>query len=347
MNAVVAEDLERFLASSCMDWEKLAGRTIFVTGATGLIGRTLVRALLYANEKKKLNLRILALVRDQAKAEVLFGRSAALEYATGAVENLPDISSAIDFIIHGASPTASRFFTEYPVETIRTILCGTMKTLQLAAKKQVKGYVYLSSMEVYGAPPSGDLISETQGTTVDTMSVRSCYPEAKRLAESICASHAAEYGVPAMVIRLAQTFGPGVLVDDCRVFAEFARCAMAGEDIVLQTAGTSRRCYLYTMDAVEAILTVLLRGKAGEAYNAANPDTYCSIADMAQMVADTLAEKPIHVQIPTDGVHALFFSPPHLLKLDTTKIEGLGWKPTKDLPEMYRRMAEGMRENLP
>ena len=210
--------------------------------------------------------------------------------------------------------------------------------LNLAVKKAVKGFVYLSSMEVYGAPQTDDLILESQGTTIDTMSVRSSYPEAKRLCECLCASYASQYGVCATVVRLAQTFGPGVDVNDKRVFAEFARCAMYKQDIVLQTAGTSKRCYLYTADAATAILTVLTRGEIGNAYNAANPDTYCSIVEMANMVVRELANGEIQVYLPIDGKHDNKFPPPHSLNLGIEKAHCLGWKPKTGHLEMYRRM---------
>ena len=342
MNDIFSEDMLQIAASPSIDWEKLAGKTIFVTGATGLIGRTLVSALLYANDEKQLGLRILALVRNEEKAAAIFGRPAALEYIVGTIEELPSVSSAVDYVIHGASPTASRFFTEHPVETICAGTIGTMNVLELAREKGVKSFVYLSSMEVYGAPQTDAPIPETQGTTVDTMAVRSCYPEAKRISEALCAAYASEYGVPAAAIRLAQTFGPGIAADENRVFAEFARCAMTGKDIVLQTAGTSRRCYLYTADAVAAILTVLLRGTPGEVYNAANPETYCSIAEMAKTVAENLAVSPISVRFPPEGEHDKKYPPTHRLNLDVSKIEKLGWKPTRNLTDMYRRMMAEM-----
>ena len=342
MNRMVAEDMAQIAATHSIDWEKLTGRTIFITGATGLIGRTLVGALLYVNDEKHLNLRILALVRNEEKAAAIFGRPAALKYVVGTIEELPDISAPIDYVIHGASPTASRFFTEHPVETIRVGTIGTMNVLELAREKNVKSFVYLSSMEVYGAPQTDAPIPETQGTTVDTMAVRSCYPEAKRISEALCAAYASEYGVPAAVIRLAQTFGPGIAADENRVFAEFARCAMAGKDIVLQTSGASRHCYLYTADAAAAILTVLLRGTPGEVYNAANPETYCSIAEMAKTVAENLAVSPIVVRFPPEGEHDKKYPPTHRLNLDVSKIEKLGWKPTRNLKDMYKRMTEGM-----
>lgn len=341
-NKIYQEDMDFIANFPSITWDKLRNKSILVTGGTGLIGSTLINALLYANDKKALNLQVIALVRSLAKAQAMFGENKSLQYVVGTVEDLSKIDMAVDYIVHGASPTASAFFVEHPVETIKTAVNGTLNFLELVLEKQVQGFVYLSSMEVYGAPHTDAVIPETQGTTVDTMSVRSCYPEAKRLCESLCASYASEYKVPAMAIRLAQTFGPGVAKDDGRVFAEFARCAMHKQDIALQTAGTSKRCYLYTADAVTAILTVLLSGKAGEAYNVANRETYCSIVGMAQMVADKLAGGKIEVHVPTDGKHEQKFPPPHNLNLSTDKVQKLGWSADKGLVDMYKRMIVGM-----
>lgn len=341
---VLEEDFEAVSQADFIDWDKLKGKTILVTGGTGLIGSTLIKALLVANDRKELKLQIFALVRSLEKAERLLGKeNDVLHFVQGTVENLPAISTSMDYIIHGASPTASLFFVQYPVETIQIAVKGTENLLCLAREKNVKAIVYLSSMEVYGAPQADTLIPESQGCTLDSMVVRSCYPIAKRLCENLCASYAQEYNVPAKVVRLAQTFGPGVLRDDKRVFAEFARDAMDGKDIILQTAGTSKREYLYTADAATAILTVLLEGLGGEAYNAGNPETYCSITEMAQMVAGQIAEHKIQVQFPRNEVETNFkFPPSHHLHLDVSKLEELGWKPTRNLKEMYLRMMAEM-----
>lgn len=280
-NKIFKEDLEYITSACFIDWQKFDNKTVFVTGATELIGYTLVSTLLYRNLKYKSNIKIIALVRNITKAKEKFAKQLKqnlnLKFVVGDVENLPQIDDEIDFIIHGANPTASNYFVDNPVETIKTAVWGTNNILNLAKEKNISGLVYLSSMEVYGAPPTDDLIDESQGTTIDTMSIRSCYPEAKRLCEALCTSYADEYKVPAKVVRLAQTFGPGIDKNDNRVFAEFLRCAIKKQDIVLQTEGTSKRCYLYTADAVTAILAVLLSTKSGEAYNAANKNTYCSI----------------------------------------------------------------------
>lgn len=343
-NKIFKEDLEYITSADFIDWRKLDNKAVFVTGVTGLIGYTFVSALLYRNLKYQSNIKIIALVRNITKAKEKFAeqlkQNLNLKLVVGDVENFPPIDDEIDYIIHGANPTASSYFVENPVETIKTAVWGTNNILNLAKEKNIAGLVYLSSMEVYGSPHTDELIDETHGTTVDTMSVRSCYPEAKRLCEALCASYADEYKVPAKVVRLAQTFGPGIDKNDNRVFAEFLRCSMQKQDIVLQTEGTSKRCYLYTTDAVTAILTVLLNGKVGEAYNAANKNTYCSIMEMAQMVVRELANDEIKVVIKVNENGKRKFSPPHKLNLDMSKLENLGWCATKLLKEMYESISK-------
>lgn len=102
-----------------------------------------------------------------------------LSFIVGSVESLPEVREKVDYIIHGTSPTASLYFVQHPVETIQTAVKGTKNILELAKQNQVESVLYLSSMEVYGAPLTDKLIPETQGCTLDFMTVRSCYPVAK------------------------------------------------------------------------------------------------------------------------------------------------------------------------
>lgn len=338
-NEILKEDLENLLCLDYIEWDKLRGKTIFITGATGLIGFNLISGLVYADMKKSLELKIVALVRDYAKAIGKFSEhlqdSKCLEFLVGDVVNLPEIEKNVDYIIHAASPTASSFFIENPVETIKTAVIGTTNILDLARKMNVKGVVYTSSMEIYGAPKTEDVLSEQDLGYMNPLLVRNCYPESKRQCEALCAAYASEYNVPAMSVRLAQTFGVGIEKNDNRVFAEFARCAMEEKDIVLLTDGSSKRCYLYTMDAVSAILAVLLSGEPGTAYNAANPETYCSVKEMAEIVARTIGKGRIKVKVSENKEESKKFSPPHFYNLGIERISALGWKANKSLQEMY------------
>lgn len=345
---IFKQDLDYLVSLEYIPWKKLQGSTILITGATGLIGYNLVSGLIYADIRKKLDLKIIALVRNLDKAKEKFSEqlrdSNSLEFIVGEVENLPEVRQSIDYIVHAASPTASLFFVENPVETIKTAVIGTIHVLELAKKMNVKGIVYLSSMEIYGAPKTEDVLSETDLGYMNPLLVRNCYPESKRQCEALCAAYASEYNVPAMSVRLAQTFGSGVDKKDKRAFAEFARCAMEKKDILLLTDGRSKRCYLYTMDAVSAILTVLLKGEAGQAYNAANPETYCSVKEMAEMVAQTFGENRIKVKVSDNKEGSKKFPPPHFYNLGVEQISALEWKASKQLLEMYHILLKELEK---
>ncbi len=334
-NKVFKEDLEYVNRVTYFDWSKFDGKTFFITGATGLIGYTFVCALAYRNEVANANIKIIALVRDLDKAKERFKEldvNDELQFVVGDMEHVSEVKEQVDYIVHCAAPTASAFFVEHPVETISAIVDGTMNMLELA-KKHSAEMVFLSSMEVYGAPKTDVLLDEGRGIDMDSMALRSSYPYAKRLAECLCMSYVSEYGVKVKVVRLAQTFGPGVSKNDNRVFAQFAKCVENNEDIVLLTDGSTKRMYLYTMDAVGAILCVLQKGVNGQAYNVADKNTYCSIRQMAEIVAHNIARDKIKVVIKCDNIQTKY--PPTLcLKLDTSKLEKLGWQATYVLQKM-------------
>ena len=321
------------------------GKSVLITGATGLIGRTLISRIYEWNECAANPVSAVALVRDERKAQDLLGKyiPRGLKILASDVRTVKPRDIGVDYIIHAASQTSSKAFIETPVETVMTAVEGTVNMLEFARANHVDGFIYLSSMEVYGTPETDEKIDETHPTNLDAMKVRSCYPESKRMCESLCASYASEYGVPAYVVRLTQTFGPGVSYNDGRVFAEFARCAIEGRNIILNTKGETKRNYLFTGDAADAIFTVLANGTPGEAYNAANEDTYCSIYEMACLVAKECAGGSIEVEIRERADAAkLGYAPTLHMNLDTGKLRSLGWEPKLGLADMYREMIRDL-----
>lgn len=338
MNKTVMEDMEYI--NRRVEHKSLDGSRVLVSGATGLIGKYLVRFL-----AQYCNCTVFAVVRQLDKAYGLWGDLGdQVQYIGTDITKLEAADCSVDYMVHGASMTSSKAFSSRPVETIYTSVEGTRRMLEFARKNPVKGFLFLSSMEVYGTPLTDDKIHEFHGTDLDTMSPRTSYPESKRLCENLCSAYFSEYQVPARVLRLTQTFGPGVAYEDPRVFAEFARCAMEGKDIVLHTKGETKRNYLYLADACTAILTVLTKGVNGEAYNGANEETYCTIRDMAQLVASQCG-KPgmrVWVEVEEEAEEKFGYAPVLKMNLDTSKLRGLGWKPETGLADMYRRMIRCM-----
>lgn len=350
-NSVFYEDLENILSDTAIPWKKLAGKTILVTGATGLIGSCIVRTLLWMEKYLKNPPYVLALVRDLEKAKKKF-KCEMEAYGTnlclvkGNVCSLPEIDGELDYIIHAASITSSYAFIKEPVEVIRVAALGTNNLINLGINKRVQGFIYFSSMEVYGMPQKGHAVTENEIAGFNPTVIRNSYPISKQMCESLCLSAGSEYGLPVYVLRLTQTFGPEAEYTDQRVFAEFMRCVLEKRDIVLKTSGLSERCYIYTADAVKAVFTVLLKGNRQEVYNVANPDTYCSIFEMANLVTRDIARGKISVKIEQEKDWKMQgYADTLFMQLDISKIKALGWKPETSLSEMFIRMLRGNMEN--
>ena len=286
-DTVLQKDLEEIVSSGEIDWERFREKTILITGATGLIGSQLAQSLILASVVYDLHLQVLAVVRSQNKAQAMLGSCLpyGLKFVVGDIQTPLAIGENVDFILHGAGVTTSKDFVDHPVETISTTLTGTELMLKLAREKQVESMVYLSSMEAYGVvDPEHYIVRETDYGYIDPLQVRSSYSESKRMAEGLCGAYAHEYAVPVKTVRLAQTFGAGIPRSENRVFAQFARSILTRQDIVLHTDGSKAHCYCYTADAVRGLLTVLLKGKNGEAYNLSNERTISTIREMAVML---------------------------------------------------------------
>lgn len=337
MNEILKDDL-KYIKEYDLPYELLIGKTVLVTGATGLIGVSLVRSLLYMGDIK-----VLAFVRNENKAKSIYEQNSNLEIVIGDIINPIDIIETVDYIFHCASVTTSKIMVEQPVETLMTSIEGTKHILNLAKEKRCKSVVYVSSMEVYGAFDNLDHeVTEDDLGYIDPLKVRSNYPEAKRLCENMCIAYLQEYGIPVKIARLAQTFGAGILQNENRIFAQFARSVINNENIILHTKGLSEGNYCYTRDCMTGLLTILLKGKDGEAYNVSNPNSHTTIVDMAKMVAHKIAKGNIEVLFDIPETNTFGYAADTKMKLNSNKLQQLGWKPEIGLEEAYKRMIEDM-----
>ena len=338
---VLAEDV-RLFAEHFELWERLSGKSFLITGATGLIGSVMVKCLTGLNRLRNLGIKIVAVVRDVDKAIDVLG----LEGDTTILKiELNDICQSsigqkVDYIVHLACPTASKFFVEYPVETLRTSIEGTTSVLEYAKQSGIEAMVFASSLEVYGSNHTDEWITESFQGYVNPTEVRSSYNIGKRACECLCHAYAKEYDVNVIVARMTQTFGAGVGCDDSRVFAQFARKVIEDENIELHSSGETSRMYCYTTDAVSALLYLLIKGEKGISYNVANKESYISIRDMAQLVKK---EFNPNISVVFSPKKDKGYAPETKLRMDTSKLEALGWRPMFNLNEMFSRLINFMR----
>lgn len=349
MDKYFKEDIN-YLIENCKYLRVFDKKTILITGATGLIGSLLIKTILENNKDKKMNTKVIALCRNEEKFKEMFNEylnDVNLKFILSDIKDNVKIEDSIDYIIHTAAITKSKLLVDYPVETTVTAIMGTRNILELAKEKEVSSMVYLSSMEAYGTFKESNIIDEDMLGYIDLKNVRNGYPESKRLCEYLCNAYAKEYNVNVKSIRLAQTFGAGVPIDDTRIFASIARSVINNEDIVLHTKGLSEANYCYTADAIDAIFTVLINGLNGEVYNVANEECHTTISKMAQMVCKEIANDKIKVvyDIPED-IFSKGYAPDTKMKLSSNKIRKLGWTPKNNLLDSYKKLILSYEERM-
>lgn len=341
---VLTDDFD-YILNSELKVEQFKNQNFFVTGATGFIGSLIIRFLLYANYKKNLNIHIYGMVRNLNKADSLYADypKENLQFVVAHLgKNDLSLEGDIDYIIHTAAVTKSKQMVEDPVGTIKTAVNGTEEILKFAVNKAVKSMVYVSSMEVYGQPINSGKTTEKDLGYVDLTSSRSCYPEGKRMCELLCTAFSDQFGLNVKIARLAQTFGAGVLPSENRVFAQFARSVIKHKDIVLHTEGNSEGNYVYSADAVKALLYLLLKGDSKNAYNVSNENNHTTIKDMAQLVINNFGVKNenVIIDIPKENMG---YAPDVHIWLSNEKLRNLGWKPNIDLVDSYSRLLTWLK----
>lgn len=305
--------------------EKLKGKKMLITGATGTIGSFVVDVLLRYNQTENTDISVCVAGRNVEKIEKLyygFGEITALSYD---INNEIGFDVPVDYIIHAAGNAHPAAFNSGPVETIIGSINSTYNLLRYARKYSTKRLLYISSGEVYGQGNLDvDEFDEAYAGYLDMQSPRSCYPSSKRAAENLCASYSRQYGLETVVVRPCHTYGPFITPSDNRANVQFIRNVLDGEDIVMKSAGVQMRSYNYIADCVSAILTVLINGNSGEAYNIANPYCRVTIAGLAETIAKAVGRRVVFDN--PDAVDFANRTPIEKQVLSSKKIEALGWK---------------------
>lgn len=327
------------LAGRQLDLAPLDGKSVFVTGAGGLIGSCVADMLLCLARDSGISLKVLLGARRPERLRERFpyweGAYEPVGY-DAALPSLPEEPLAL--VVHCASNAHPKAYSEQPVETAMANVLGTSNLLAKLARDGVGRMVYVSSSEVYGRRASAEPYREGDCFPVESLDPRSCYPVSKRLAENLCASYAAEYGVDCVVVRPGHVYGPTQTGGDDRAHAQFAREAAAGRPVVMKSAGAQFRSYCYVADCASAMLSVALRGASGEAYNIANPESDCTIAELARAMA-TAGDVELAREEASDAEKRGYARMDNSA-LDSSKLRALGWSGRFSLEDGTRRTVE-------
>lgn len=309
-------------------WKDIEGKTILVTGATGLIGSAIVDAIIYHNKFANSKINVIAISRTEERIKERFCNyllNNEFSFYAHDISKPLNISQKIDFIIHAASNANPKFYSEKPVDTMLGNILGANNLLNLSIKNNSK-FLYVSSGEVYGiADKKINGFDENYSGYIDFLNSRSCYPSSKRATETLCISYKQQYGIDVIIARPCHVYGVTALPNDNRIHKVFMEQALNGDNIILKSDGKQMRSYCNVIDAVSGILTILTKGLSGEAYNISTPNSNISIYELASIIAKQ-AQVDVKFDLPTN-VEKKAFNPMNNAILNSNKLLNLGWNP--------------------
>lgn len=330
------------MTSIDVDFSKLEGKNILITGANGLIASYFIDMLMWLNENKKFSINVYALCRNKEKAELRFEdylNSNKFEIIEQDVTEYISLDINFDYIIHAASNAHPLAYSENPVGTMKANIIGTINLLEYACKHNNTRFMFISSSEIYGEVKDIDNGNdENYWGSVNSMNVRSCYSESKRAGENICICYKEQYGLDVVVVRPGYIYGPSITQENSRADAQFLRNVLSEQDIVMKSEGRQLRSYCYVADAITALITILLKGENGQAYNIANRNSQASIREFAEILA-RIGDVSLKFNIPSE-VEKKGYSTVTRSILKTDKLESLGWNGKYSLEDGIKRMID-------
>lgn len=335
-NEIIQEDLQKICDG--YDFSELRGKKVLVTGALGMLAYYYVAALLYLNDKKDYGITVYVLARRRDALEAEFGDRDDVAMLVQDVCEPIEISEKIDVVLHAAGRADPESFLNNPVGVIEANVNGVENVLQFA-KRDGALVVFPSTREVYGAVEHSP-IKETDAGILDHTELRSCYPESKRMAENLIIGYSHQFGIQYQIARLAHAYGPMMKIEgDGRVMADLLGRVVRGEDIVLKSEGLAKRAFCYVADAVAGLLLMTISSEKNQIYNLANETEEITIRELAEKLAEWFGlEMRIEIDDNTGG-YAKFAR----TALDTSKIEGIGWKPQVGLEDGIKRTVAFFR----
>lgn len=254
------------------------------------------------------------------------------------VQSLPE-DFLVDQIYHLASPASpnknsSKSYHAHPFETMEVNTLATWRLCELALKKGAR-FLFASTSEIYGDPKEHPQ-KETYRGNVSTTGPRSVYDESKRFGETIVAAFVRSKGLDGRVIRIFNTYGPKMSLDDGRVVIEFVTAAMNNKPLPIFGNGKQTRSFCYVDDMTLGIIAAMEKGQKGEVYNLGNPNEF-SILELAEKVKalTQTSSKLEFTELPEDD--------PMQRCPDITKAkENLGWEPKVQLEEGLRKLIDSL-----
>ncbi len=340
-------DLDRVLSSFPVIG-RLEGSTVMVTGAAGLVCSAVTDLLIRYNETHPGKIGILAAGRWPEEMRDRFGPYFDRDYFTYVPYDASKTDNALDFpcdyIIHGAGNSSPDRIMKEPVETMLANFMGVRYLLDHAVKNRIKRMLYISSSEVYGKKEGNRPYRNNEYGYIDLLDPRNSYSVGKRAAETLCASYRQEYGMDSVIVRPGHIYGPTASPADKHVASAWAYAAARGEPVVMKSDGAQLRSYCYCLDCASAILTVLLKGQAGEAYNISNPDSVITIRQMAELLSSA-GNVDIRMELP-DEAEKKGFNPMSNSSLDSSRLESLGWKGLFDARTGFEHTVSVIHESI-
>jgi nucleoside-diphosphate-sugar epimerase len=285
----LASDLEGVMEVAGDALRQLRGASLFITGGTGFVGTWLLESLVWANCRLSLGARAVVLTRDPGRFEAKSPHLAsdpAVTLLRGDVVEFDTPTGPFTHVVHAAAESSTQQNVADPLRMIDTIVRGTRNVLEAAGGWGVKDMLFVSSGAIYGPQPGGVArVDEEYLGGPDQLSRGAAYPEAKRMAELLCATYAAEQGVPVSIARCFALVGPHLPLDAHFAIGNFIRDGLSGGSITVRGDGSPIRSYLYAADLAAWLWTILARGGSGRAYNVGSEDSH-SIANVAAVVAE-------------------------------------------------------------